>query len=293
MEEEIKTPLEEYKGDVVNILVCGIDYEEGRNYSDASTNDGMTDTILYCQFRHQKGALRCCRSPATAWWPLRTESDPCPTARPTPPPTTRSTRWPCPTAAVLPLLAEVIYDQYSLPMDYYVTMDMQGWWKWWITLAASRWYIPQDMSYGQRAAKGLPQPEWFLGRVLCALPPRRRLFQLGSRPPEHAALFLRGLFKRVRSMGITDAEPAGAGVQQLYQDGHGHLPPSPRCWSPSPASTAPTSCWHRRRCSWGVPNVGKTDSFDGYSCVVPDAGSIAELLNTYFRNYTGPSAPKN
>ena len=38
----------------------------------------------------------------------------------------------------------------------------------------------------------------------------------------------------------------------------------------------------------GVPNVGKTDSFAGYSCVVPDAGSIAELLNTYFRNYTGP-----
>ena len=38
----------------------------------------------------------------------------------------------------------------------------------------------------------------------------------------------------------------------------------------------------------GVPNVGKTDSFDGYSCVAPDKGSIAELLNTYFRNYTGP-----
>ena len=38
----------------------------------------------------------------------------------------------------------------------------------------------------------------------------------------------------------------------------------------------------------GVPNVGVTDTFDGYSCVVPDAGSIAELLNTYFRNYTGP-----
>jgi len=38
----------------------------------------------------------------------------------------------------------------------------------------------------------------------------------------------------------------------------------------------------------GVPNVGVTDTFDGYSCVVPDAGSIAELLNTYFRSYTGP-----
>ena len=37
-----------------------------------------------------------------------------------------------------------------------------------------------------------------------------------------------------------------------------------------------------------VPYVGKTDTFEGYSCVVPDAGSIAELLNTYFRTYTGP-----
>ena len=43
--EEIQT-LEEYKGDVVNILVCGIDYEEGRNYSnDPTSNDGMTDMI--------------------------------------------------------------------------------------------------------------------------------------------------------------------------------------------------------------------------------------------------------
>ena len=40
--------------------------------------------------------------------------------------------------------------------------------------------------------------------------------------------------------------------------------------------------------SGGVPFVGATDSFAGYSCVVPDAGSIAELLNTYFRTYTGP-----
>ena len=38
----------------------------------------------------------------------------------------------------------------------------------------------------------------------------------------------------------------------------------------------------------GVPNVGKTDSFNGYSCVVPDAGSIAALLNQYFCTYTGP-----
>jgi anionic cell wall polymer biosynthesis LytR-Cps2A-Psr (LCP) family protein len=36
-----------------------------------------------------------------------------------------------------------------------------------------------------------------------------------------------------------------------------------------------------------VPNVGQTETSDGYSCVVPDASSIASLLNTYFRTYTG------
>ena len=60
--EEIQT-LEEYKGDVVNILVCGIDYEEGRAYSNDGSNDGMTDMILYCQFDIKGGALRMLQIP--------------------------------------------------------------------------------------------------------------------------------------------------------------------------------------------------------------------------------------
>ena len=40
IEEEVKTA-EEYKGDVVNILVCGIDYEEGRNYSNDPTSNSL------------------------------------------------------------------------------------------------------------------------------------------------------------------------------------------------------------------------------------------------------------
>ena len=63
IEEEVKTA-EEYKGDVVNILVCGIDYEEGRNYSnDPTSNDGMTDMILYVQFDIKNGALRMLQIP--------------------------------------------------------------------------------------------------------------------------------------------------------------------------------------------------------------------------------------
>ena len=47
--EIINTPTE-YKGDVVNVLVCGIDYEEGRAYSGDGSNDGMTDMIMYVNF---------------------------------------------------------------------------------------------------------------------------------------------------------------------------------------------------------------------------------------------------
>ena len=60
--EEIQT-LEEYKGDVVNILVCGIDYEGGRAYSSDGSNDGMTDMILYCQFDIKGGSLRMLQIP--------------------------------------------------------------------------------------------------------------------------------------------------------------------------------------------------------------------------------------
>ena len=44
-------------------LVCGIDFEEGRSYSDTSSNDGMTDMILYCQFDIKGGALRMLQIP--------------------------------------------------------------------------------------------------------------------------------------------------------------------------------------------------------------------------------------
>ena len=46
----INTP-KELQGDQANILVCGIDYEEGRAYSnDPTSNDGMTDMIMYVHF---------------------------------------------------------------------------------------------------------------------------------------------------------------------------------------------------------------------------------------------------
>ena len=91
IEEEVKTA-EEYKGDVVNILVCGIDYEEGRNYSnDPTSNDGMTDMILYVQFDIKNGALRMLQIPRNSLVTTKNKR------------IIRSTRWQSPTAAASPL----------------------------------------------------------------------------------------------------------------------------------------------------------------------------------------------
>ena len=104
IEEEVKTA-EEYKGDVVNILVCGIDYEEGRNYSnDPTSNDGMTDMILYVQFDIKNGALRMLQiPPQQPCHHQEQKRSPFPMARPTPPRIIRSTRWQSPMAAASPL----------------------------------------------------------------------------------------------------------------------------------------------------------------------------------------------
>ena len=126
IEEEVKTA-EEYKGDVVNILVCGIDYEEGRNYSnDPTSNDGMTDMILYVQFDIKNGALRMLQIPRNSLVTTKNKKITLSNGK-----TYAATNYQINSVAIsnggsIAALADVIYDQFRLPIDYYVTVDMQA-----------------------------------------------------------------------------------------------------------------------------------------------------------------------
>ena len=125
IQEEVKTA-EEYKGDVVNILVCGIDYEEGRNYSDASSNDGMTDMILYGQFDIKNGALHMLQIPRNSLVTTQNRKITLSNGK-----TYSATNYQINSVALsnggsIAALADVIYDQYRLPVDYYVSVDMQA-----------------------------------------------------------------------------------------------------------------------------------------------------------------------
>mgnify|MGYP000116293939 CR=1 FL=1 len=100
--------------------------------------------------------------------------------------------------------------------------------------------------------------------------------------------FYAGLFKRVRSMGVTDVIAQLPLIFNNYIHTDMDLTTIAKMLVSFTRIDSANIMLAQTPVFMGVPNVGKTSSFDGYSCVVPDAGSIAELLNTYFRNYTGP-----
>ena len=288
IEEEVKTA-EEYKGDVVNILVCGIDYEEGRNYSDASSNDGMTDMILYCQFDIKGGALRMLQIPRNSLVATQNRKITLSNGK-----TYAATNYQINSVALsnggdIAALAEVIYDQYKLPIDYYVTIDMQALVEMVDNFGGIEVYIPHDMSFagsvlkqGYRNLDGA-SAEFF---VRCRHGEGYANSDIDRLNMQR--YFYAGLFKRVRSMGVTDVIAQLPLIFNNYIHTDMDLTTIAKMLVSFTRIDSGNIMLAQTPVFMGVPNVGKTSSFDGYSCVVPDAGSIAELLNTYFRNYTGP-----
>ena len=288
IQEEVKTA-EEYKGDVVNILVCGIDYEEGRNYSDASSNDGMTDMILYCQFDIKNGALHMLQIPRNSLVATQNRKITLSNGK-----TYSATNYQINSVALsnggsIAALADVIYDQYRLPVDYYVSVDMQALVEMVDNFGGIEVYIPHDMSFagsvlkqGYRNLDGA-SAEFF---VRCRHGEGYANSDIDRLNMQR--YFYAGLFKRVRSMGVTDVIAQLPLIFNNYIHTDMDLTTIAKMLVSFTRIDSGNIMLAQTPVFMGVPNVGKTSSFDGYSCVVPDAGSIAELLNTYFRNYTGP-----
>ena len=286
--EEIQT-LEEYKGDVVNILVCGIDYEEGRAYSSDGTNDGMTDMILYCQFDIKGSALRMLQIPRNSLVATKGRKVNLSNGK-----TYSVSNYQINSVALsnggnIAALAEVIYDQYKLPIDYYVTIDMQALVEMVDNFGGIEVYIPHDMSFAGSALKqGYRNLDGSSAEFFVRCRHGEGYSNSDIDRLNMQRYFYAGLFKRVRSMGITDVLSQLDLVFSNYIHTDMDLTTIAKMLVSFTRIDSANIMLAQTPVFMGVPNVGKTDSFDGYSCVVPDAGSIAELLNTYFRNYTGP-----
>ena len=286
--EEIQT-LEEYKGDVVNILVCGIDYEEGRAYSSDGTNDGMTDMILYCQFDIKGGALRMLQIPRNSLVTTKNKKITLSNGK-----TYAATNYQINSVAIsnggsIAALADVIYDQFRLPIDYYVTVDMQALVDMVDNFGGIEVYIPHDMSYGgSKLLKGYRNLDGASAEFFVRCRHGDGYANSDIDRLNMQRYFYAGLFKRARAMGVTDILNQLPLVFKNYIKTDMDISTIAKLVVSFLKLDSSNIILAQTPVFMGVPNVGKTDTFAGYSCVVPDAGSIANLLNQYFCTYTGP-----
>ena len=289
IEEEGKTA-EEYKGDVVNILVCGIDYEEGRNYSnDPTSNDGMTDMILYVQFDIKNGALRMLQIPRNSLVTTKNKKVTLSNGK-----TYAATNYQINSVALsnggsIAALADVIYDQYRLPIDYYVSVDMQALVDMVDNFGGIEVYIPHDMSYGgSKLLKGYRNLDGASAEFFVRCRHGDGYANSDIDRLNMQRYFYAGLFKRARAMGVTDILNQLPLVFKNYIKTDMDITTIAKLVVSFLKIDSSNIILAQTPVFMGVPNVGKTDNFAGYSCVVPDAGSIANLLNQYFCTYTGP-----
>ena len=289
IQEEIKTA-EGYKGDVVNILVCGIDYEEGRAYGDAESNDGMTDMILYVQFDIKGNALRMLQIPRNSLVTTANKKVTLSNGK-----TYAASNYQINSVALsnggsIAALADVINDQYRLPIDYYVSVDMQALVEMVDNFGGIEVYIPHDMSYGgSKLLKGYRNLDGASAEFFVRCRHGDGYANSDIDRLNMQRYFYAGLFKRARAMGITDIlNQLPLVLEKHYIKTDMDITTIAKLLVSFLKVDSANIILAQTPVFMGVPNVGKTDSFAGYSCVVPDASSIAKLLNQYFCTYTGP-----
>ena len=289
IQEEIKTA-EGYKGDVVNILVCGIDYEEGRAYGDAESNDGMTDMILYVQFDIKGNALRMLQIPRNSLVTTANKKVTLSNGK-----TYAASNYQINSVALsnggsIAALADVIYDQYRLPIDYYVSVDMQALVEMVDNFGGIEVYIPHDMSYGgSKLLKGYRNLDGASAEFFVRCRHGDGYANSDIDRLNMQRYFYAGLFKRARAMGITDIlNQLPLVLEKHYIKTDMDITTIAKLLVSFLKVDSANIILAQTPVFMGVPNMGKTDSFAGYSCVVPDASSIAKLLNQYFCTYTGP-----
>lgn len=103
------------EGSAVAILCAGIDYEEGRDYSNGM---GMTDVVLYVLYDTKANTINMLQIPRDTY--VGSEVPTGGTGK------INAVARMGDQEPAIANLAQVIWDQFSLPVDYYVTIDMDA-----------------------------------------------------------------------------------------------------------------------------------------------------------------------
>ncbi len=268
----INTP-NEFRGDVVNILVCGIDYEEGRAYSnDPTSNDGMTDMIMYVNFDVKNKKINMLQIPRDTYAGEK-----------------YSTGGTGKINAIalkndgVSTLAQVISEQYKLPIDYYLTIDMQSLKEIVDLFGGIEVYIPQEVADGKGSylPAGLHNLDGDSAEFLV-----RNRHGSGYAQGDIARLdmqryFYQGLFKRIRTATVWDlAKLMPVVLNYITTDIPGNTLIS------LGVSFLKVDSANIMMCK--VPTYNAAQYYNGNAVQVCDTTKTLDLINTYFMTYGTP-----
>ena len=267
--ELINTP-SEYKGDVVNILVCGIDKDETRNYGgDSSSNDGMTDMIMYVNFNVKEKKINMLQIPRDTY----------PGEEYNHGNTGKINAVALHNEGGITDLAKLISEQYKLPIDYYVTIDMQSLKEIVDHFGGIEVYIPQDMSYkGSTLEQGYRNLD---GEAAEFFVRNRNYAQADIARLDMQRYFYQGLFARIRTATVWDLAKL-APVALKYVETN---IPMDELISMG-VSFLQVDSANIMMCK--LPTYSAAQRYNDQSHLICDVAKTTDLLNQYFRTYGGP-----
>lgn len=265
--EIINTPTE-YKGDVVNVLVCGIDYEEGRAYSGDGSNDGMTDMIMYVNFDVANHKINMLQIPRDTYPGEEYKHG-----------NTGKINAVALYNDGISSLMELIHEQYKLPVDYYVTIDMQSLKEIVDLFGGIEVYIPKDISYkGSTLEQGYRNLD---GEAAEFFVRNRNYAQADIARLDMQRYFYQGLFARIRTATVWDLAKL-APVALKYVETN---IPMDELISMG-VSFLQVDSANIMMCK--LPTYSAVQRYNDQSHLICDVAKTTDLLNEYFRTYGGP-----
>lgn len=265
--EIINTPTE-YKGDVVNVLVCGIDYEEGRAYTSDGSNDGMTDMIMYVNFDVANHKINMLQIPRDTYPGEEYKHG-----------NTGKINAVALYNDGISSLMELIHEQYKLPVDYYVTIDMQSLKEIVDLFGGIEVYIPKDISYkGSTLEQGYRNLD---GEAAEFFVRNRNYAQADIARLDMQRYFYQGLFARIRTANVWDLAKL-APVALKYVETN---IPMDELISMG-VSFLQVDSANIMMCK--LPTYSAAQRYNNQSHLICDVAKTTDLLNEYFRTYGGP-----
>ncbi len=195
---------EELRGDVVNILVAGIDFEEGRGND---PTQGLTDLIMYVSFDIKAQKMSIFQIPRDTYIGTEYDTGSGPGAlkinalyRNADDPSDR-----------IGALAQCIYDQFKLPIDYYVTINMESFKGVVDAMGGIEIYAPRDIYQQDANGNTNPEPTYEAGNYYTVDGAHAEVF-VRSREYSNADIdrllvqryFYAALFKEFTSLPLSD-----------------------------------------------------------------------------------------